>query len=356
MANAAPSLAKSVAAVINGTDSVAKHILDRSTPLTEEFVRDVLSLLQIGYPGRRPRALVDRKGRPRPTDMDLASFLVHLMQKPTVLELPAYTTALPRQVCTGDRHLDGRRHGHLLALSSHREHLSFGVTIEDMSIMHRTAKEEDTLGRPSTFLIVSYQGIWHQGWKGISWKFRSDEEQFRNRYDLSTDTNHQGYQYFVHPNRRHSIFSRAHLLLKLLWLRIEDELRQLPMAPDTANVPAPASKVGPAKSEMVPTFTMQLTGLPLSGEYQTITADAVQTKVRWLTKMRTQVQFYVRANEFAFYQYGREKDFVAHWIRNGSWQHLPTNDQYRHHAVLQLGDGVSLSYTVDLVSKSVAAH
>lgn len=356
-----PDLAKTVAGVVHGTDSIATKIRNRAELITYNFVHDVMSLLEIGYPGRRPRLPVDSKGRPRPTDMDLASFLVGLTTKPTIIELPAYTALTPRIETVGQRHLSPQRYGKLLSLSSHREQLSFGVTIEDMSISHRSAREEDSLGAPRTFNIISYDGVWHEGWRGISWQFRKDEMDFRERYDLLTDANHQGYQYFVHPNRRHSMFSRAHLLLKLLWYRLDDEIDYW-----TKNVLGRAEPITPeishrehSKSVLVPVFVVELKGLPLFGEYPTLhddTNEHIMNRVRFLRQMRTRVQFLVRANEYAFYLYGRRNDYVAGWIRDGHWQHRRQTSVYRDDATLTLSSTVSIRYTIDTVSKLVAAH
>lgn len=350
-----PTLAKSIAGIVHGTDPLADRIRDRSSPITHELVTDVMSLLLIGYPGRRPRPLFDSKGRPRPTDMDLASFLVHLLEKPTIIELPTYTTALPRSIFASERHLSDRRYGNLLALSSHREHLSFGVTIEDMSVMRRSPLEEDVLGSPRTFLIVGYDGSWHAGWQGVSWQFRRDETNFREHYELDVDTAHQGYQYFVHPNRRHSIFSRAHLLLKLLWQRLDDEVGHYDSATSVSLTP-PAVIVKQARGQhrLVPTFTMSLTGLPLYDTYPD-RGDGDTHKLV-LTEMRTKVQFLVRLNEYAFYQYGQKKDYVAHWVHGGVWHHFGHVSRHRRHASLTLARGVALGYTSDTVSKKVAAR
>lgn len=358
---ALPTLAKSIATIINGTDPLAARIRDRSFPLTEKFVNQVTSLLLIGYPGRRPRARVDHKGHARPTDMDLASFLVSLLDKPTIIELPTYTARLPRTIFTSERHLSSQRYGQLLALSSHREHLSFGVTIKDMSIICRSPREEDRLGTPRTFNIVTYDGSWHQGWQGVSWQFRKDESCFRERYDLLSDRHHQGYQYFVHPNRRQSIFSRAHLLLKLLVNRIEDEIQYWSSGsrPAIATGQSSVVKRERGKHILVPTFVMRLTGLPLYSTYLPIgddTGELTQSHLHFLTTIRTKVQFLVRLNEYAFYRYGREQDYVAHWIRNGRWHHFGQTSLYRTHASLILTRGVALGYTTDVVSKKVAAH
>ncbi len=353
-----PQLAKSIRHIVDGTDPVANRIRDRSSPITQDLIDDVMGLLQIGYAGRRPRTLTDTQGRSRPTDMDIASFLVQLLEKQTILELPGYANALPQVDSTNERHLSERRYGTLLALSSHRQHLSFGITINDMSIIRRSTDEVDSIGAPRTFLIVSHTGEWHKGWKGLSWVFRKNETDFRDRYDLLSDTTHTGYQYFVHPNRRQSIFSRAHLLLKLLWQRLDDEMHHF-HNPKTmsGNEKDFVSHQRSGQHAIVPTFTMELKGLPCFGQYPRKSADTSTDEgreyLRYIIRSRTQVQFLVRLNEYAFYLYGRRKDYIAHWIKDGFWRHVIPRDINKRQVRLHLSNQVSLTYTCSTVSKKV---
>ncbi len=345
-------VAKSVLSILSGTDLIAQSILDRKEPLSIPLLRTLVHLPQFGIAERRPRKRVDRKGNPRPTDMDLASLLVQLAKgQQTVLQLPTYETTLPRSVDPSVTHLSELRYGRLIALSSHREHLSFGVMVEDVSLVQRTTEEKDAIGAPRTFLIINHNGDWHAGWKGITWKPRVTESVFRERYDLVDDQNHQGYQYFVHPNRRQSIFSRAHFLAKLALMRLDDESKaRKPQGDDTVGTVADRL---PGKDEPRPTFTMQLRGLSLLGEYPAMKWSKEEAGQYWW--YRRTLQFIVRANEFAWYQHGMHDGFIANWIRGFAWETLH-KDKWQETGQLCLPFRITLSYRKDVVIKTVAAR
>ena len=360
-------IAKTVLHIAEGKNLHARQILDRTFPITEEYAQMLARRLQFGYEGRKPRKQKNRKGGKRPTDMDLASFLVRLLSKPTIMQLPAYTTSLPKQTFVNEHHVGGTRFGKLLSLFSHAQFLSFGVTIEDMSIMTRSALEEDNLGAPRSFHIMGYDGQWHKGWKGISWNYRQAETSFRDRYELSDDTKHRGFQYFVHLNRRHSIFGAPHLLLKLLWQRLQDEiafyrdeLRRLHnyMTSDAVGG-RELLNLAEATSIMVPTFTMCLKGPSYTGAYQSVEQSIegyqfAQQRIAYLSNIRTFVQFFVRANEAAFYHYGYLTGYVAGWIRGIEWVQEETDDAYKKRSYFAITPQFILCAEQDLVSKRVA--
>ncbi len=363
-----PCVAKTVMSVASMTHPHAKTITNRAIPLSVDFVQKILSLTHFSFSGRKPRKQKNKRGEKRPTDMDLASFLIGLLQKPTILELPEYTTALPRTVIAGERHLDTRRYGQLLNLVSHKSRLSFGVRIHDATIKRRSSLEEDRLGAPRTFMIINYEGKWHSGWKGTSWDFRKAERGFRERYDLSADIHHLGYKYFVHLNRRHSIFSYSHLLLKLVWQRIEDELafyrEELKRLGNYNTNPNSdyfnVLEVGASTSVMVPSFVMALEGYSYTGEYSPVEASEegykkAQAHVDFLQyQLRPRVQFVVRANEAAFYHYGKPQGYVAGWIRGVYWEKTGVNDQYQQEATFAFSDSFIMRYKCDTVSQVVA--
>ena len=363
-----PRVAKSVMSVASMTHPHARTITNRAIPLSVDFVQKILSLTHFSFSGRKPRNQKSKRGMKRPTDMDLASFLVGLLQKPTILELPAYTNALPKVTSQNERHLDTRRYGQLLNLVSHKSRLSFGVRIHDATIMRRSSLEEDILGVPRTFMIINYEGIWHTGWRGISWNFRTAERGFRERYELNEDPNHFSYQYFVHPNRRHSIFGAPHLLLKLLWQRIQDELdfyrKELKRLGNYNTNPNSdhfdVLEVGASTSVMVPSFIMSLEGYSYTGEYPSIEASEegykkAQTHVDFLQhQLRPHVQFVVRANEAAFYHYGKPQGYVAGWIKDIAWENIGINDSYQQEATFALSDSFFMRYKSDTVSQEVA--
>lgn len=363
-------VAKSVLAVASGAHPLARLIQDRHTEMTEELMWRVIKLLKFSWPSRKPRQQKNVRGEKRPTDMDLFSFLLPLIGTDTVLELPHYQTRLPRRTYAEERHLGNVRFGPIAKLISHRSLLSFSVQITDMSIVTRgDESESDHVGALRTFMMVDYDGKWQPGWNGIAWNFKKAEGQFRERYDLVNDATHRGFMHYVHPNRRHSIFGAPHLLLKLLWQRLEDEIafyrsemkRLAQFASDQPGDSKTVVSVSPHTGIMVPEFTMKLLGLTMAGEYQP-TGDslsgyqAIKEKERLLAEtIRPLVQFIVRANEAAFYHYGRKQDYVAGWIRGVNWVHDNRHDNYRDSARIHLTRECSICYQTDLVSQTVAA-
>ncbi len=360
-------IAKTVLRIAEGKSRLARHILDRAFPITEEYAQMLVRRLQFGYEGRKPRNQKNVRGEKRPTDMDLASFLVRLLGKSTIVQIPSYATSLPRHTYANQHHISGKRFGALQSLSSHRELLSFGVCIYDMSVTTRSTLEEDTLGALRSFHIMGYSGQWHNGWKGISWNYRQAETGFRDRYELKDDNIHTGYQYFVHPNRRHSIFGAPHLLLKLLWQRLDDEvtfyrseLRRLDnyVTSDTDQKNELLS-VGEATSIIVPTFTMHIDGPSYTGVYQSVEQSSqgctyAQQRIAYLSKIRTFVQFFVRANEASFYHYGFAQGYVAGWIRGIEWVQEETGDAYKKQSHFPISPLFVLHAEQNCVSKRVA--
>ncbi len=119
--------------------------------------------------------------------------------------------------------------------------------------------------------------------------------------------------------------------------------------------------VGPRTGVMMPTFTVELRGMKFRGEYAPFEAsdagrDSVRGRIQFLAnRLRPLVQFIVRADEVAFYKFGRTNDYVAPWIKGASWKHVRSSDPYRSKAHFSFTDELSLSYRTDLVSQEVAA-
>jgi len=342
-------LAKSLARLCLGQDPIARQLQDRQTPVSEATLSTLLHLPQFGIAERRPRSPTNRKGQPRPTDMDLGSWLVHLAKaEATVVTLPAYDSALPRRHDEAVTRLGNARRGRLVALSSHREHLSFGVTLEDASCVVRSDTEADTLGALRTFLILDHNGAWHPGYHGLSWRSRQVEQIFRERFALTEDIKHQSYQYFVHPNRRQSIYSRAHLLMKLAVARLEEERKARGYTKQTGNT---AGTPEPGRDAIRTTFTMKLHGLRCRGEYPTTPIG--EARSRYYSWYLRTLQFITRANELAWYQYGRSDHFIANWLSGYRWE-VHHQDERQASAMLYLMGNVGLSYRRDIVVKTVA--
>ncbi len=365
--------AKTLERIANGRNRLARAIMDRNQPVTALLSERVIKKTQFGWPGRRPRLPVDKKGRPRLTDMDLFSYLVMLYQRRAILTLPPYQTKLPRIMYAEERHLGRTRFGQVVGLIAHREQLSFSVQLYDHTIAYAdAATEQEGLGRVRTFMMVDYQGHWHQGFGGLSWRFTEKEREFSDRYQLPANEC-MSYQYYVHPHRRQSIFGAPYVLLKLLWMRLEDEmsflraeilrLHDLDIGQEESQAAAPREvvSVGEATGEIVPTFRVELLGLKLQGQYEAVSDDeagyrSAKERLRYLRyELCPLVQFMCRSDEVAFYHYGLEDDYTAPWVRTSAWIHEGCPDRYQRKASIALTDKIGLSYHVNRVSQRVAA-
>ncbi len=365
-------VAKTVLRIAEGRNPLANRILDRTVELCESVALQTIRQTKFGWPGRRPRMSRVHNGK---SDMDLFSFLVPLLLSPnqTVIELPDYKSRLPRRTFAEERHLGSTRFGVLSGLVSHRSFLSFSVKMRDQTVAVREhGSESDSLGSERTFMLVDYNGVWQPGFAGIAWQPGQAESEFRTRYRLATPGTKDGFAYYVHPNRRESIFGAPYLLLKLLSMRIEDELEFCRSEQKRLHVTHASGSdarsdgrtivdVGPRTGVMMPTFTVELRGTKFRGAYAPFeTSDAgraiVRGRIQFLAnRLRPLVQFIVRADEVAFYTFGRTNDYVAPWIKGAPWEHVRSNDPYRSKAHFSFTNELCLSYKTDMVSQEVAA-
>ena len=358
-------IAKTVQDVANQSDPMVATIVNREHEINRAFIDRAISLTQFSWHGRRPIPAFDPKGDPRDHDLDLLSVMVELAKRQAYVKLPGYSNMLPWQVVAGEQHVGTDRYGKILRLVSHREHLSFSVQIQDESLYQHS---DASFGAPRTYSMVDYNGVWHQGWRGINWRFAEDEAEFFQKRHLLHD-GELGFKYYVHPHRRQSFGSRAYLILKLLWQRLEDEARfyseekkrlaclgiSVPL--DLIKTSAPVLERGESRNAFVQRFVMKLSGPEFRSEYESVSEDEAGYRLaheRWqeiVYDLQPLVQFVVRANEAAFYCYGMEGNFTPWWIKGPEWEYNPQSKW----TSLHITDGLSLSYVTDEVPKQVAA-
>lgn len=367
MSTTIPRVAKTVQAVANRRNPLVRRLLDRTQALTPAFVARVIKQTQFGFAGRKPRVSLDDTGAPRPTDMDLFSFLVGALARNAIIEIPYYVNRTPKQLTEHTRHIGMGRFGKLIDLVAHREHLSLSVTIIDQTMVTSDPVSfTEASGQPRTYLVVDYTGNWYRGCYGVGFKPTPAEAAFQKRYLLNTEGQNR-FKRPLHPNRRESIFGAPYLCAKLLLTRIEDELahtrreltrQETEQAITPFDAYAPTIIVGEKASIMVPTFTVSLMGdhLALEGDYAAC-ADYVEARSLYVTleQFRTRVQFIVRAAEIAFYHHGLKTNAVAPWIKGISWQTSASADPHVTMACIRLTNSLTLRYKADMVSKAVAA-
>lgn len=358
--------AKTILAIASRQNPLVATMMNRSIPLTMEFVQAVMSQTQLSYHGRKPKSAYNKKGLVRKTNLDLLSLLMDLYRRSARVELTEYENKLPWQAYAGQQHVGGtKRFGSITGLVSHREHLSFSVQIKDESVLKSSA-EVHVLGAYRNYMIADYEGAWHQGWHGFSWLMNDEEKAYLTRQNILVDGN-VDYEDYVHFQRRQSIFGAPYLLLKLLWQRIEDEilffereikrLEHLGVQRPLDLEPVQRFKIaqGESASVQVPIFTMRLDGLAYTSEYTSVTTDDLGYRVANRTlnflshKLRPIVQFMMRADEVAFYRFGLEQNYTASWVKDTAWVR-----RSNYSASIKLCDTLRLSYQKSSTEKKVA--
>ena len=361
-------IAQTVQSVANGTHPLIVAITDRNFHIDMAFVRQVMSLTQFTWHGRRPTASIDKDGKERKTNLDLLSVLVELARRRARIELPGYDNRLAWEIVAGEQHVGTtRRYGPIVRLISHREHLSFSVRIHDESII-RTGDKAGR-GAERSYMMVNHQGEWHQGWRGLTWELNPDEEEFFKGRHILPSQGQLRFKYYVHPNRRQSLFSRPYLDLKALCLRLEQETRfyageMSRLREDGVDVPKdcepaerPVLARGETRNEFVPSFMVNLRGLRFRGRYPKMTTDATGYRQAYWRhqelseELRPTAQFMVRADEVAYYFHGLDSDFTPWWIEGPKWTHGPK----RKSGKIRLFGNLELSYSRDMVPMKVAA-
>lgn len=344
-------IAKTVESIALGANPIANRILNRAVPLDEAFVQQVLSLTQFTWHGRRPKTA---------TSLDILSLLVELKNRGARVSIDEYQNRTPWKVVAGQQHVGGtKRYGQIVGLISNRDHLSFSIRIRDESL--HLADDQSDERRLRSYMIVDYDGSWNEQWNGFDWEKTDQEIAYLTRRKLLVD-GEVSFKDYVHVNRRQSIFGAPYMLLKLLLLRIEDELEfrkaekshieDMQSFEEVRGLPGvQCLATGPSSSISAPTFTVLLNGLACRGEYTPYAYDECVAMIKLLRSiLRPQVQFVVRADEAAFYRHGLQRNFVANWIKDTAWV-----QQTEFSARIQIGDTLSLSYDLGEKEMRVAA-
>ena len=366
--------AKSVRAVATLEDRVAESIMNRSFTIDGDFVRQAVNGAIMSYKGRSPRPALDAKGMFQATDLDLLSFLVPLMERRAVVEIPVYENRRQRVRKEHERKIGCSNFGTVTGLTSNEDVFSFSVRLFDQTIAVCDAKTEaETTGANRNYMLVDVDGSWHDGWKEVVFNPTAEENAFLTEYGLWTG-NTVRFQYSVHPNRRQSIYGAPYLRLKLLSARLYDEasfyrseVKRLEalgfrLPEDVKGPVVSVEAVGNTQSIQVETMEMVFDMPNFSGAYvPVVTSEAglreAYLRQKYLTyTLRPLVQFVVRADEVAFFRFGAKNGFVAPWMQGMVWQEkyrLPRGriDWNR----LELAPCVALRYRIKYITQHVSA-
>lgn len=322
-------LADSLSAVGTLTHPMAAAVMDRRVPLTQELIDAALRQSVFGWKGRSPRLLLDANGDIVGSDFDLLSFMVPLAERHSVIEIPEYQIRRQMRLRSDERKIGRNQFGKIKGLTSNKEVFSFCVLIDDKTIATEQDGEEE-LGAPRNYMLVDMTGDWG-GWNTLRWSPTAEENRFLKKAKL-WQGDEIAFQYYLHPNRWQSFFGAPYLLLKLVLVRIEDELafyrseldrleriNIVPDRPERGRV----ETFGTTKPIDVDTFEAVLDAPGLAGStkdyglppYDTKErANAAYARERLLAhKWRPKVQFVTRADECAYFRHGKGQ--IARWAK-----------------------------------------
>lgn len=330
-------LAESVQDVVHFNNPYAQAIADRSIPVTNEFVDAVIAQSIFGWEGRHPSPALDEDGNFQGTDLDLLSFLVPIAERGAVIELPHYRSRRVSVVKANERHIgNGNRFGAVTGLISNKDVFSFSVRIWDNTMVVRDPKtQRESIGANRNFMFVDVTGKLHDGLDRIVWDPTAKENNFLNDNDLWTG-NTVYFKNAVHPNRWQSVFGAPYLLLKMLIERLREEgsfYRQEVTRLEALGLELPEGEIkesGPTVSSVgqqkikVETLEALLDMPVFKGTYQPmpntqeglVQAYRYQKHLTWTLKPKAQLV--VRADELAYFLYGKER--VAPWMSGRSWK------------------------------------
>ena len=327
-------IADSVKSVVGLKDPYAKVIMDRGQGIDEDFVAAILGQSLMSWEGRNPRPAIDQHGNFQRTDLDLLSFLVPIAARGAVIEIPRYRNRRQIIVRSDERKVGTNNFGPLTGLTSNRDVFSFSVRIHDKTIV-RTEHEREEIGAHRNYMVVDCDGHWYQGWDKIVLDPIRAENAFLRENGLFTG-NTVYFKDYVHPNRWQSVFSAAHLLKKMLVVRLDDEahfyrmeVKRLQAAginfpPSEKEAYSPPEFEGETLPIKVTTMEMALDIPEFSGNYDPVPAalyglEHAYNRQKYVTyTLKPMAQFCVRANEAAYFLNGIGQ--VAHWMEGRKWK------------------------------------
>jgi len=313
-------------------DKKFKKLADRNEGILE-IVNSLVESWSYDLTKRKPGiAYTTPDGNPV-TDLDLACYLSSLVMKRAVVNLPAYKGARAKSRTEGEVIVSSaNRHGRTIELRSNQKVWSFGVCVEDANVM--TA---DDVGRPRTFMIQGIDGKWHDGWKTIEIVPQGlDKEVFEA---LCGKDRKMRFDYFIHPLRWTSVFSKNFRLAKFAAdTRIPDQLRhikaEIKRLEEDLKIPKkvyPKTTSDPGAKEKVWAYESFIDGVDLTGEYTVYASthdglNEARGDKRRLEQLQKALRFHIRASEYSWWKQvtkGVAKDKYIEFVKGEEPGDLP---------------------------------
>lgn len=368
-------LAKSVQAVANLTNPYAKAISDRGIQIDSEFVESIVGQSIFGWECRNPTPALAADGNFKGTDLDLLSFLVPIVARGAVIEIPKYTNRRKIVRKENERKIGTNNFGNTTGLTSNKDVSSFSIRIFDRTIAvmnQETGKE--TMGAHRNYMLVDCDGHWYDGWNSIVWNPDAKENAFLSEKGLWSG-NTVSFTNYVHPNRKQAVYGAPYLLLKMLSERLTEEgafyraeMKRLEAIGFTMPAGEKAEYVGSSSegaTEKIQVETMEMVlDMPaFTGAYTPVENTeaglilAYRRQKELTYSLKPLVQFVIRADEVAFYRYGEKEQFVASWMKGRSWvSGFRTPKGRIDWNLMVLSNSMALRYRIKSISQEVSAE
>lgn len=373
--NASVALPKTLQNIVDLEDSTARSIMDKSVNIDRKFVDKVINRSVFSWEGRNPRPALDDDGNFQCTNLDLLSFLVPMVARGAVIEIPRYQNRRKIVRKANERKVGSSQFGKTTGLTSNKDVFSFSVRIFDQSIVVKNPEtEEETMCGHRNYMLVDCDGHWYDGWNCITWDPSKAENAFLNDKNLWTG-NSVIFKDYVHENRKQSVYGSPYILLKMLSKRLSDEAKFYAGEVDRLKAKGfslPPGEKGPyvkpfsegaTESIKVGTMEMVLDTPEFTGKYKRVRntqkglLTAYRRRKELIYTLKPLVQFVLRADEAAFYLHGQSEMFVPAWMNGAEWSKgfkLPKGRVTWN--LMDFGNGFALRYRTKEVSQKVSAE
>ena len=283
------------------------------------------------------------------TRLDLSTFLMALIDRNAVINLPVYKSRRATTVREGENVLSNKnRHGEILSLTSNQKAFSFGVRIKDENVLSESKDGTETLGQFRTFLITDLTGGMYDGWQTLQFVPSSAENNWMNTNYFKDDVkdNKIYFDKFVAPEKWAAFYGKYYFMSKAMESRLSDEIRHLkhsiksliedgikyPPGFEAPPVDWPKQTKGEYDTEKIWAFQAEI-DIPapkLETEYADIetTQDGLvgaTRKRKRLEKALAKCRFINRSVELAFSQkhpndVTKAERPQVHWVKGVEWE------------------------------------
>jgi len=280
------------------------------------------------------------------TNLDMATFLFSLKDRKAYIDISKYDNRLPSKIKSNEINMSkDKRYGKISSITSNQKLFTFGVRIEDETVMKLTNTTSNPL---RTFLITDYDGNFYEGLDTIDFDPDAKENDWLYDNDMWKDdfsNNQLKFKYFIDPNRWVSFYGQHYFLLKALEMRLSEQTKHMkkiikemidsgirfPNNPDAEKFePYSVSKELGTKVK-VNYFVAEIDLPENKTEYPKVPYNqtnlvAVDKLMKKLKKDLASARFNIRTVEWAFAQKSvtpdEEGDFhiYPHWIKDTHWE------------------------------------